>query len=182
MRHAHRFHRVIAFAALAAALVLAAQLVSCSSKKKLATSAKLPPLSARETNQTFAAEIQEPRGVASVRPTKPSAVPALESEAVSNFALSHPAPMIEQLGPPPTVTTSDCSYTAKRLSAVLRNKVTGLPDDTPLCYVELQGRFAVRTPPSKQNRKPKPLQFTKSFQVYDARTGNLVLSGGFTQP
>jgi hypothetical protein len=182
MRYSQRYRRLTTVAALVTALLVVAQFVACSSRKKQAVSAKLPPLPALQSNQTFASEMQEPRGVAAVRPTKVGAIPAFAPEDLSNFVLTHPVPGVGQLEQQPKVTTLDCSYTATRLAAVLRNKSTGLPADIPFCYVELQGKFAVRTPPSKKNPRPNPLVFTKSFEVFDARTGNLLLSGGFIRP
>jgi hypothetical protein len=143
-----------------------------------ATTTRLPPPPVRQSTQSGAAEIHQPRGVEAVRPTKAGAVPAFAPEDLANFVQTHPVLVVGQLEPQPKVTTLDCSYTAKGLAGVLRNKVTGLPDDMRVCYVELQGKFAVRTPPSKQKSGPQTLVFDKGFEVFDARTGNLMLSGG----
>jgi len=171
----------MAGAALASAVLVVTQFISCSAKTKRTLSSKLQKIPARDQNQIYPAEIQAPRGIASVRLIKKGTTTAFSSRELSSFALTHSVPLIEQLEPGMKVTTADCTYTAKRLAIVLHNKNLGLPDDAPLCYVELQGKFSVRTPPSKKERRPSPSVFPKSFEVFDARTGNLMLSGAFAR-
>ena len=54
----------------------------------------------------------------------------------------------------------------------LNGASTGLPDDTPLCYVELTGDFTFSGPPGAEPH------FARGFEVFDAKTGNLLLAGG----
>jgi hypothetical protein len=181
MQYVQRFRWLIAGTMLATGMLVIVQFISCTAKSNRALSAKLQRIPVRDQSQTYPAEIQAPRGVTCVRPTKTGAIPAFSNQELSIFVLNHPVPLIEQLEPRMKITTVDCTYTAKRLAVVLPNKELGLPDDTPLCYVELQGKFSVRTPPSKEVRRLKPLIFSKSFEVFDARTGNLMLSGAFAR-
>jgi hypothetical protein len=62
--------------------------------------------------------------------------------------------------------------TSAQVSALLGGESTGVPDDTLLCYVELQGNF---TFPSPQGTTQT---FTKGVEVFDAQTGNLLMDGG----
>ncbi|HEU5348484.1 MAG TPA: hypothetical protein VFU63_07705, partial [Ktedonobacterales bacterium] len=50
---------------------------------------------------------------------------------------------------------------------------TGLPGTALVCYVELHGRFAARVPPGSP-----PRIFKRVWEVFDARTGNVLMAGG----
>lgn len=51
---------------------------------------------------------------------------------------------------------------------------TGLPDDTLLCLVTVQGTFSVSGPPLSGST-PKTVVSHLMFQVFDAHTGNLLM-------
>jgi hypothetical protein len=58
------------------------------------------------------------------------------------------------------------------VSLLLQGEDAGFPDDALLCYVELHGDFTFLVPQSVVMR------YHRGYEVFDARTGNLVMAGG----
>jgi hypothetical protein len=154
---------------------------SCSARKQV-QSKKLPLPQAGLPSGYSPSQVREPRGISAVHPTRGDQTPSFAQEDLLNFVQRHSIPKVTKIEPNPTVSRIDCSQTAKTVAAVLRGKTTGLPDATPVCYVELQGEFAISAPPSKRGSQQRRVLFNRSFEVFDARTGNLILSGGFIHP
>lgn len=63
--------------------------------------------------------------------------------------------------------------TSREVSLTLKGERTGLPDDSLVCYVELQGAFTFPAPPGRA-----PGVVHKVYEVFDAHTGNLLMLGG----
>jgi hypothetical protein len=61
--------------------------------------------------------------------------------------------------------------TEAELKARTAGEGTGLPDDALLCYVELSGDFTIVSPFGKS------VNVDTAIQVFDATTGNLMMSG-----
>jgi hypothetical protein len=61
---------------------------------------------------------------------------------------------------------------SQQLSQLLGGENTGLPDNTLVCYVELQGTFTFHTPSGST------VTYSKGVEVFDAHTGNLLIAGG----
>ena len=62
--------------------------------------------------------------------------------------------------------------TSKQVSTLLGGESIGLPDDALLCYVGLQGSFAFPGP------QGPTVTYPRGVEVFDAWTGNLLISGG----
>ena len=77
-----------------------------------------------------------------------------------------------------SVSRAACGQTLGKLSDALPGKSLGLPSDTPVCYVELTGNFTWHTLPTPQAPRGNAL----TFQVFDARTGNLIVTGALNHP
>jgi hypothetical protein len=125
-------------------------------------------------------EPQAIRGVAAVEVSRPGQVPGFATEELARFAETHPVPKLMTGDGKAKVTKLDCGQTAKTVMALLRGKGTGLPDSTPVCYVELEGSFALSPPRSAGKPRGGGVALTTAFEVFDAKTGNLLLTGGFT--
>lgn len=82
----------------------------------------------------------------------------------------------------PNTQTSAMSYTVTRAAfmtdqaagALLKGETIGLPAQAPVCVVLFQGSITFLDVPSGAT----PLTFKKGFEVFDARTGNLLVFGG----
>ncbi len=68
------------------------------------------------------------------------------------------------------------------MTKILGGKNTGLPSTKPLCYVELKGNFTFSGPPSPNHPQGTTVTHNTGFRVFDAKTGNLMLTGGFDAP
>lgn len=79
---------------------------------------------------------------------------------------------------PATLTTSDVAIlatrfvTAQQVRLMLHSAHLGLPEDEPMCVVVMSGRFVFSGPPGQTPT------FPYGIEVFDARTGNLIQSGG----
>jgi hypothetical protein len=74
---------------------------------------------------------------------------------------------------PATQVVSTVSFTTSgAVSTLLHGADMGLPDTTPVCYVELQGTYSFAGP------QGNVVTFHKGFEVFDSLTGNLILAGG----
>jgi uncharacterized protein YceK len=74
---------------------------------------------------------------------------------------------------PGTQVVSTVNFTTSgAVSVLLHGADMGLPDATPVCYVELQGTYSFAGPQGNVST------FHKGFEVFDSLTGNLILAGG----
>jgi hypothetical protein len=173
--------QMISMTLVVAMLACAIMLLQACGSKKQATPARMamPPSPLPATYPAL--EHQPVRGVAAVAVSRPGQLPAFAPEELGRFAETHPVPRLMMTGPP-HVTKLDCAQTAKTVGSLLRGKRTGLSDSTPVCYVELQGSFTVSGPRSAGKNRSVSTAFETAFEVFDSKTGNLLLSGGFTRP
>jgi len=89
---------------------------------------------------------------------------------VRTFALSHHIPAAVQASQVAIVSTSFIS--SKDVRVLLHSAKLGVPDDEPMCLVILSGKFAFAGPPGQMPT------FPIGVEVFDARTGHLLQSGG----
>jgi hypothetical protein len=106
-------------------------------------------------------------GHAAIAPSGPAGITDAEVRA---FVLSHRVPAALQASDVAILSTS--FVTAQEVRARLHSARLGLPDDAPLCLVVLSGRFVFSGPPGQTPT------FPYGIEVFDARTGNLIQSGG----
>jgi len=174
--------RIISVISILAALVCSVLTWQSCASKKPSTSARvaLPPQAPPASYPPIAR--QQARGLTAIPVSRPGQVPAFTTEELGRFAETHPIPNLVMIDIKTRVIKVDCGQTEKSVSSLLRGKETGLPDGTRLCYVELQGRFAISGPRSVSKPPRATSIFNTAFEVFDANTGNLLLSGGFTHP
>ncbi len=109
-----------------------------------------------------------PTGRAAIKPTL-SGVPSFSLDAARAYAESGRIP----IGVARNVHATDAKFlTSTEVSKRLDGATTGLPDDAQLCFVEMQGDFTFAGPSGSDPH------FTRGFEVFDAKSGNLLLSGG----
>lgn len=142
-----------------------------------ASKLKLPPLPTGLPNYP-AIPAQQPVGAPAIHPAKGS----LSSDEVRQFLTSNPSPVGVKGVPNVTITRSDCGLPASKVSNMLPGKSLGLPAGMPLCYVELSGTFTVYTPPTPKAPHGTPVTFRNGFKVFDANTGNVMVTGALNQP
>jgi hypothetical protein len=123
--------------------------------------------------------VQQPQGSPAIRPTHPSETPAFAVDDVRRYLNSTPGALVDSLKSKASISRIDCSLDAGKVSALLHGRNTGLPNDLRVCYVELSGTFNFYVPPSARSSRGSTLAFHSGFQVFDARTGNLVLAGAY---
>jgi hypothetical protein len=98
-------------------------------------------------------------------------IPAFGAEDVRAFVMAHPLPRNANRDKTFTIQRIDF-LSSKEVTSLLNGESTGFPDDYPLCYVELQGDFAFPGP------KGAVATFPRAIEIFDARTGNFLMSGG----
>ncbi len=64
------------------------------------------------------------------------------------------------------------TLTAREVKTRLQNASTGLPDNTRLVFAIIRGPIYFSGPPGS-----KPVAFDRAYAVFDAATGNLLMSG-----
>jgi len=94
----------------------------------------------------------------------------LGAAATLACALSHHIPAAVQASHVAIVSTN--FITSKDVRTLLHSAKLGVPDDEPMCLVILSGRFVFAGPPGQTNT------FPIGIEVFDARTGHLLQSGG----
>jgi hypothetical protein len=62
--------------------------------------------------------------------------------------------------------------TAREVTGRLQNVHTGLPDDTRVAFAVIRGPVYFTGPP-----KSRPVAFDRAYALFDAATGNLLMSG-----
>jgi hypothetical protein len=113
-------------------------------------------------------------GVPAIAPTA-SGVPAFTTDDMSKYGLGHALPGTIGSGGTPSV-SRDAFLQSQDLARLLGGP-TGQPDGTLLGYLEEKGDFTFGGP-----TPDSPLHFPYAFQVFDARSGNLLFWGGLDTP
>lgn len=141
----------------------------------------IPPITPPAEPPTYPTRpSQRPTGIPAISPTLQQ-IPAFSKQDVSNYVNTHAMP--GNLAPRANVRVLQflCGPVAPTLTAILGGPITtGLPDDTLVCFVELQGTFIFAGPavPSADHPQRQQVSFTLGFEVFDATTGNLLIEGG----
>jgi hypothetical protein len=98
-----------------------------------------------------------------------SGTPAFRPEEARAYAESGRIP----IGVAHNVHATAVSFiTSGEVSKRLDGASTGFPDDTALCFVEMQGEFTFSGPKGSAPR------YERAFEVFDAKSGNLLMAGG----
>jgi hypothetical protein len=113
-------------------------------------------------------------GVPAIAPTT-SGVPAFTTDDMSKYGLGHALPGTIGSGGTPSVSRD--AFLKSQDLALLLGGPTGQPDETLLGYLEEKGDFTFGGP-----TPDSPLHFPYAFQVFDARSGNLLFWGGLDKP
>ena len=116
-------------------------------------------------------------GVRAIQPTLTGRIPAFREADVREFAMRFPPPKTFTDASSKSIANLDCGMFSQDLAAHLGNLTTALSSDLPICYVELSGNFVVSVPPAANGQNRNPRLYVKAFEVFDARTGNMLLSG-----
>lgn len=125
-------------------------------------------------------DIQMPQGVPAITPSRADALPSFTEAEVRDFVMTHP-PGKGASSSQYTIVTVDCALTSSDLSRILRDINTGLPDALRVCYIELEGSFTFIGPLSQPQGERRVVIYPRGFEVFDAKTGNLLLDGGFVE-
>lgn len=115
-----------------------------------------------------------PSGVPAIRlRTSPAStsIPAFTLQDAIDYVSTHPVPRAKLLAS--IVVTRGAFMTDGQLALLLHGESTGLPSSTIVCYIEFHGDVQfLNGPPGTTPR------FSKGYEVFDARTGNLLMWGG----
>lgn len=126
--------------------------------------------------------VQRPTGIAAMRPTRPNQTPAFTVDELRQFLVTTPGAFGNNKASEVTINRIDCNNKTSDVSAILRRANTGLSDDMALCYVEFTGTVTYYGLPSPRSPHGTVLTFHTGFRVFDAKTGNLMLTGGLEHP
>jgi hypothetical protein len=112
-----------------------------------------------------------PVGSAAIKAATQS-VPSFTVDAAREYVLAHPLPAFAGgKNEKPTITRAEF-LTSKQVKQILHGAGTGFADDQLLCYVELQGPFTFSGPPRTTATYPR------GIMIFNAATGNFIMSGG----
>lgn len=112
------------------------------------------------------------QGEAGIPPTQAGAIPAFSLDDLRHFVTMHPIPRNVAGQGNGTIITAQFT-TSGDISRRLGGEDMGMPDETPIAYVETMGTFAFLG-----SSATGALSFPIAFQVFRADTGNLMLYGG----
>jgi len=111
-----------------------------------------------------------PKGSPAITPHI-AAVPAFTIDDAQQYVATHALLRGAARGYAPNVTRAEF-LTSRQVSERLHGAATGYPADRVLCYVELQGPFTFPGP------QGATATYSRGVLIFDAQTGNLVISGG----
>ena len=117
---------------------------------------------------------QGPLGVPAIRPRADlasSSGPRFTAEDVRQYVLTHHLPFAAPGSPHPTVVSVQF-LTAAQVRTQLDGESMDVPDPTLLCLVRVSGTFLNTMAPPGASPKP----FHEGVMVFDAHTGNLLVS------
>ena len=144
----------------------------CISPTAAATRAPIPPPAALAPRPR---PPQPGTGVPALRAAQPGQrSAAFTLGQATAYALAHPPYQLAARGKP----TAQARFTTAAQLTTTIPGLSGLPSgSTPLCYVELAGAFSIETP-ARPGQRPGVQVFRHAFEIFDARTGNLLTEGG----
>ncbi len=118
---------------------------------------------------------QQPVGVKAITPTS-DGIPAFTKEDVIKYVKTHNIPF--NATPLSDITDVQVSFiTSKEVNDLLNRQNTHIPDNYLLCFVTLTGKFIFPGPPTVDG-KTLSATYQRAFEVFDAKTGNLLMGGG----
>ncbi len=118
---------------------------------------------------------QAPIGLQAVTPTRPGQPRSYGATDVSAFLRIHRLPGLA------SATPTQVSYiSVADASRNLRGADLGLPPTQMVYFVWMSGRVTARRPPKSPGAPDQVIVFTKGFAIFDAQTGNLLITGGIT--
>lgn len=100
----------------------------------------------------------------------PAANAQITDAQVRSYVLSHRVPRALQATNVVILSTSFIS--SQQVRSLLHSANLGVPDQEPMCLVIMSGKFVFSGPPGQTPT------FPIAVEVFDARTGNLLQSGG----
>lgn len=102
----------------------------------------------------------------------PPASGQITDEQVRSYVMAHGVPPAVEATNKAVVSTS--FITSKEVSSLLHTARIAVPDQEPMCLVVLSGRFSFRGPAGAT------ATFPMAVEVFDARTGRLMQTGGLS--
>jgi hypothetical protein len=118
---------------------------------------------------------QQPVGVKAITPTS-NGIPAFTKGDVIKYVKTHNMPF--NVAPLSDITDVQVSFiTSKEVNALLNRQNTHIPDNYLLCFVTLTGKFIFPGPPTVDG-KTSSATYQHAFEIFDAKTGNLLMGGG----
>ena len=126
--------------------------------------------------------VQRLTGTPAMHPTHPDQTPAFTADELKQYLMSTPGAFGTEKASAVKIMRIDCNMKGGDVGGVLQRVETGLSNDMSVCYVEYSGTFTYYGLPSKRSARGTMLTFNTGFQVFDAKTGNLMLTGGLGQP
>jgi hypothetical protein len=111
-----------------------------------------------------------PRGSAAIKPST-TATPAFSVDDVKKFVTTHRFPFSISRDRKYSISRIEF-LSSRQVSDLLNGAYTGFPDDYMLCYVELQGTFTFPGPMGST------VTYHRGIEIFDAGTGNFLISGG----
>jgi hypothetical protein len=126
--------------------------------------------------------VRPPTGVPAMHPTRPNQIPAFTLEELRQYLIGTPGVLGNNKPSDVNITRIDCHMRGGDVGGILQRVDTGLSNDISVCYVEFSGTVTYYAPPSLRSPRGTVLTFQTGFRVFDAKTGNLLLTGGLDHP
>jgi hypothetical protein len=104
----------------------------------------------------------------------PAANAQITEEQVRSSVTSHRVPRAAQATDVAIVSIS--FLTSEQVRNLLHTAKLGVPDQEPMCLVVLSGKFEFLGPPGQMQT------YSIAIEVFDAKTGNLMQTGGLLHP
>jgi hypothetical protein len=108
-----------------------------------------------------------------IRAITPAASAQITETQVRSFVLSHHVPRAQATN---LAIVSVSFITSEQVRSLLHSPKIGVPDQEPMCVVIMSGTFVFSGPPGHT------VTYPIAVEVFDARTGNLMQSGGLARP
>jgi len=125
---------------------------------------------------------QRPTGTPAMHPTHPDQTPAFSADELRQYLMSTPGAFGTEKASTVKITRIDCNMKGGDVGGILQRVDTGLSNDTSVCYVEFSGVVTYYGLPSQRSARGTLLTFNTGFKVFDAKTGNLMLTGAMEHP
>lgn len=117
-----------------------------------------------------------PQQLVGVGAITPSSTGTITQTDVMNYVQTHNIPFNSATQAAHKV-ESISFVTSKQVNTLLNRKNTYIPDNYPLCFVTFSGTFLFPHPPVPVVSR-RSFTYQRAFEVFDAKTGNLLMGGG----